>query len=242
MKSRKMADLLIGETRFDLKRIPTNIETTVIAVLAGENPKELYPKLFSYIEEAAQLQSPFEAVSVVSSIIGAIAAVCPSEVLSEKNGQTAFFLEWDKTFARLNERVYEEGCPQEDWRVRRQFWWGSFVGLFYISREPDFKDLQAEGIGKEQFFKAIYTLVIPAVIRLWQIPNGERMPKEVLVRISELILELERDDRPMFDLFVRQINKQRKTKFNDFGNQVWGEFRNRYWHSRDVEEQEKMIG
>ena len=209
------------------------------------NSSKTYPHLISLTGDGARLEQPMDAVSVVSSLVGAIAVVCPSEVFFKEDGAdeyTPFFAKLDETRRGLDAGRVRKGANKEDVRVYSQWHWGATIGIFQILQWPDFEDLGSVGISARAFYGAAYTVVVPYLVTLFCLAPAE-MPQEVFTRVADMLQKFQNGYGHMFDLIVRQINKQKGEKlFSGSGHQIWQELRNRYWYSRSCGDQEKMIG
>lgn len=248
MKSRTMADLLIGEARFDKARVPTNIETAVIAILAGESPEETYPALISSIEEGACIAKAMEAVSVVSSIIGAIGVMCPRQVLikPDEYKDPPFFIILEEKRNAIDREAKNTERRAQSVVKRDNFHWGAFVGMLHLVRYIDwYLDVKNGYVTAKELHKAVQETVVPYILVLWmQNDLVSEMPKEILARTSEIVLEFAQKEVGGLRLLVKGIKAKRKvnsTSLSPFGKQMWKELRFRFWQSCNEEAQEEMI-
>ncbi len=122
------------------------------------------------------------------------------------------------------------------------------MGLIKLFRwRPDF-DTGGDGvITSKEYYDALVLAVVPFFVTLHRFTGFsteiEKMPQPLFARVSEAITDLAKECGLSFELFVRQLVKQ-KTKHDTrtkFGLQLCREIRNRYYLTRTDEEQEEMI-
>lgn len=247
MKERIMADLLIGNARFDKNRKPTNIEVSVLAALSsGKRTGVTFDLLKSSAEEAAHEEKPSEAVSVIASIVAATALYFPDEFfLVEKGKKLPLFLDLlEITFVDLHRPLLTVGVNRvavlaKEGVVFEKWCWGVSIGILQTLR---WISPSAAPIVIEAYWQALSGVVAPFFTKYIDCLDVKPMPNPLDAYQAAVIIDLAKERSDQFELLVRQMAKQhRGPDFYGYSKQVSTELRNRYWYTRSEKQQEEMI-
>jgi len=259
--------LLVGDLRLDkdeYKDWPgSKTVSNVLPWLIGHQPGCLpLTLLVDNIKQAAHEEESLVAVSAAASMVASTAFRFPGEffgrptLLGEQKLRPHFLSLLEGSGRNLAQVALSvlvlqpsAGLPDE-WVIWGKWCWGVTMGLLQALRwvYPGAPPIECEGDLRQVQEENIIPFLLGVITGFGIEAAGGRvvqaMPSSLDARLSAAILDLAKRRENVFDLLVRQINKQRPAAgFSGPGlaKQVWDELRNRFWHSRSLEQQEVMI-
>lgn len=247
-----MTSLLMGQDRIDLSRVPGEIERSVLITLL-QHGKEAYTlkNLSDQTVVAAMELESLPAVSVVASIVACMAVWFPEEfyLTGKIDQKLPTLLELlgnvkDQLYGSLFKAQTELNGPNNiearEKGIYERWTWGATFGLLNVFRWAYVYEQPLKR--REDFEKSYKDYLIPLFLRIIDTCNVDELPNPLEAKLSEVILDLAKERKQLFDWLMVEVTKQQIRKgLYGFGEQVLKELKNRFWFSRSSEEQKQMI-